>query len=329
LTRKNPGMQPATNEYVKRWAKKMVVLHWLGGKCSKCGETNLMVIEFHHTRDKTRSLQVGGSIDSQSFRDELVKCVALCRRCHQEEKFKTPTVRSKLKDRLMELAGGSSCSICGYKGKNAASLEFHHRDMVAKEFTIGTVCRGNGLLLPVDIVAEEVGKCDVLCSNCHALRHYDEAKFNANLDAIKRVASKYESWRRNKRVDDAMLVRLSKEGKTVKEICEATGASVYTISTALTRLGIPSRKRLLKKHILSCMVCGGDFEVFGETDRKNRRCCSSACASRTAGCGKRPTMEELKEALGVKTIAEVARQYGVDATTVYRWKKGDRWFKAA
>lgn len=88
--------------------------------------------------------------------------------------------RQRLKQRLIEIAGGKCC-ICGYN-KCTSALEFHHINPEEKEFSIG----GNtnvGFLRAV----EEIKKCILVCANCHREIHeglienipetsYDETK---------------------------------------------------------------------------------------------------------------------------------------------------------
>ena len=68
--------------------------------------------------------------------------------------------------RKLELvaAAGGRCLDCGY-ATCLWVLEFHHRDPSTKEFGIGGF---NGSLARL---LNEVDKCDLLCANCHRLRH--------------------------------------------------------------------------------------------------------------------------------------------------------------
>lgn len=69
----------------------------------------------------------------------------------------------------MQAAGGR-CAVCGY-GDAAAALDFHHRDASTKEFSIS---KFSGSWEPL---VTESKKCDVLCANCHRIRHaIDDAK---------------------------------------------------------------------------------------------------------------------------------------------------------
>lgn len=69
--------------------------------------------------------------------------------------------RSRRRQDLIASAGGH-CQDCGYVGP---ALEFHHRDPSTKEFSVGEF---NGSLTRL---LAEAAKCDLLCANCHRLRH--------------------------------------------------------------------------------------------------------------------------------------------------------------
>lgn len=83
------------------------------------------------------------------------------------------TLRSqRLKIKLITDYTDGKCGKCGlvYDSKNGAVFNFHHRDPSQKELGIGS-----GLINSAwaDIVAE-VGKCDLVCSNCHLIIHRGE-----------------------------------------------------------------------------------------------------------------------------------------------------------
>jgi len=61
---------------------------------------------------------------------------------------------------------GGKCEICGYN-RCIASLEFHHRDPSEKEYAwrdLGSCS--------LETIKKEMGKCILLCSNCHKEIHY-------------------------------------------------------------------------------------------------------------------------------------------------------------
>lgn len=51
--------------------------------------------------------------------------------------------------------------------KDIRVLEFHHRNPQEKKFIIGEASSHN-----FESIMKEVEKCDVLCSNCHNIKHY-------------------------------------------------------------------------------------------------------------------------------------------------------------
>jgi hypothetical protein len=82
--------------------------------------------------------------------------------------------RSRWKDRkrkAVEILGGS-CSECGYH-KSLAALCFHHTDPSKKEFTWIKM-----RLLTWSKVVEELKKCVLLCSNCHAELHSPDENYS-------------------------------------------------------------------------------------------------------------------------------------------------------
>ena len=71
--------------------------------------------------------------------------------------------RVERKQRLVEIRGGR-CEDCGYD-VSIAALEFHHRNSKTKDFGVGNF---NGSW---ERLVAEAAKCDLLCANCHRLRH--------------------------------------------------------------------------------------------------------------------------------------------------------------
>ena len=53
-----------------------------------------------------------------------------------------------------------------------ACLHFHHRDRSDKSFNMAHVV---GRATSIKQILNEMKKCDILCANCHAIRHWREA----------------------------------------------------------------------------------------------------------------------------------------------------------
>ena len=61
------------------------------------------------------------------------------------------------------------CMDCGIS--HPAVLQFHHRDRTEKSFTISSVV---SRATSIKQITREIKKCDVVCANCHAKRHWRE-----------------------------------------------------------------------------------------------------------------------------------------------------------
>ena len=86
--------------------------------------------------------------------------------------------RRAIKQMLIRYKGGV-CLHCGYGTCNLA-LEFHHIDPEGKDFGVSAV-----LTRSISSLKEEVDKCILLCSNCHAEEHqrlYEAGYSQFNLD---------------------------------------------------------------------------------------------------------------------------------------------------
>ena len=75
---------------------------------------------------------------------------------------------SLLKDYVILYKMTSVCADCG--NGDWRVLEFDHRNPLNKSFTIShAICHGGVGILKL---VTEIEKCDVVCANCHKIRHY-------------------------------------------------------------------------------------------------------------------------------------------------------------
>lgn len=161
------------------WAKKIMSINYLGGKCQKCGEKNIFHLCFHHTNGKEEKVDSIRHFLKKTFKTiqrELDKCTLLCKNCHQELHF---VRESSLKSTLLKMAGQKQCYKCGYIGNSLSSLSFHHKNKEEKLFQISNYCHHDRNKFSKDIgeLESEVQKCDVLCFNCHSLEHINIKRF--------------------------------------------------------------------------------------------------------------------------------------------------------
>lgn len=74
--------------------------------------------------------------------------------------------RRRAKQRLIAYKGGK-CEICGYDKDCPSSFHFHHKNPSEKSFGIGS----KGITRKLEVLKQEVDKCQLLCANCHAEVH--------------------------------------------------------------------------------------------------------------------------------------------------------------
>ena len=91
--------------------------------------------------------------------------------------------RKKVRQMAIEYKGGF-CERCGYDACIEA-LEFHHADSSGKDFSISS----KGYTRSWARVKEELGKCVLLCANCHRELHAHVSSFGGKPPLKKRVNS--------------------------------------------------------------------------------------------------------------------------------------------
>lgn len=91
------------------------------------------------------------------------------RRCKGKlhQSYPAQAVRGLQRKLEIVAALGGRCSVCGY-AKNLAALTFHHREGDTKDFGLDMRAFSNRTF---EVIASEVAKCALLCTNCHAELH--------------------------------------------------------------------------------------------------------------------------------------------------------------
>lgn len=118
-----------------------MVLCKKGGTCSKCGQ------------GKKHRFRTGFS--------------SWCLRCLSKyQANRNKRVRNRNKIKLDEYKVERGCVDCGFN-VHPAALEFHHIKG-KKEFNIS-----QGKHLGWNTILSEIAKCEVVCANCHRMRHGD------------------------------------------------------------------------------------------------------------------------------------------------------------
>lgn len=143
--------------------------------CVKCGTSNYLVLDFHHVNpsDKTKEIsELVKQSNIKKIKEEIIKCQLLCANCHRIEHYKHDTIRcdykNQIHDSVKQIKIEAGCKCCGIKDYRV--LEFHHTDSSTKIATVATLCR-KVKKCDVELVFDEIAKCDVVCANCHRVLH--------------------------------------------------------------------------------------------------------------------------------------------------------------
>ena len=84
----------------KQRARHLAVREWIHGikaslKCSKCGESRPICLDFHHTNGSDKEYAIAvmthKNYSKEKFLKEMAKCIVLCRNCHAVEHWERRT----------------------------------------------------------------------------------------------------------------------------------------------------------------------------------------------------------------------------------------------
>lgn len=87
---------------------------------------------------------------------------------HSKKTYELQKQRRFDRKKKYVLLKGGCCMKCGYD-KNLSVLNFHHREPEEKNFSLSSRELG---MYSEDRLLDELDKCDLLCSNCHAELHH-------------------------------------------------------------------------------------------------------------------------------------------------------------
>jgi len=87
-----------------------------------------------------------------------------CRKCQSAAKKKK---RANNKANAVEYLGGK-CKRCRIESKCLDIYDFHHRNPEEKEFSLNYLVNTDW-----NKIVTELDKCDLLCSNCHKITHWE------------------------------------------------------------------------------------------------------------------------------------------------------------
>lgn len=81
--------------------------------------------------------------------------------------------RIEMRDWYIDYKSHLKCELCGEN--HPATLEFHHTDPGTKLLEV-SVMISSAPKFSKEKVLEEIGKCVVICSNCHKKLHWENSR---------------------------------------------------------------------------------------------------------------------------------------------------------
>jgi hypothetical protein len=87
-------------------------------------------------------------------------------KCQQCKQVGRALRRNRIRHWLDEYKKGLACERCGFADYRA--LDFHH-SRGDKQFNVADMLRYGS---SIQTIRKEIGKCHVLCSNCHRIEHH-------------------------------------------------------------------------------------------------------------------------------------------------------------
>lgn len=145
--------------------KEVQTSHLRSGSIQSCGSVECKTI-------KTQQYKKICPICKKEFITSI-KTRLYCYDCSPSQLENKAADYQKAKKRAIKhqliLYKGGKCELCGYN-KCEGALQFHHIDAKDKEFTISHI----NLNQEIDMqkLFQEIDKCQLLCANCHAEKHY-------------------------------------------------------------------------------------------------------------------------------------------------------------
>jgi len=232
---KKQNMNKRFNAKILSFAKKLKAIEYLGGKCKICGNDKWYNLEFHHnTGKKECNINSLKEYRWSKIEKELKKCVLYCANCHQEYHFlKRNSKDNRQISKMVYIEyKGSICEECGYN-KCQASLSFHHVDPSKKEFNIWSLNeRINSIEELTENITKEFDKCQLLCKNCHRLKHTDILFFETNRNLI---LEKMKTMKERKIIDIKKVLEMYDSGLRQVDIRKELLLSKSTISDIIKR----------------------------------------------------------------------------------------------
>jgi len=179
--RSNGRVLPECKDCTKARARRSKAAASARRRAEREAESTRLRLTSHKVCTKCKVEKPHADFYVQEYRHDGLSC--WCRACHRiavrahahRNGPRKPTAEwtAKLEaaKALAVEARSQPCVDCG-TSLPPRVMHLHHRDPADKAFQVSVLVRRHPAKL--DLIRAEIAKCDVLCPNCHAMRHYRE-----------------------------------------------------------------------------------------------------------------------------------------------------------
>lgn len=240
-------------------------------KCLYCGKTLVGRQTKYcsiHCKSKYQSVKPDGSrpADSRPKREHCECCgkkltgrqQQYCSKLCKHKVLNYPSQKKRTRKKKLDAIAilGGECQQCGYD-TNFASLSFHHVDEQTKSFGLDSTSLRH---YNVDMIAEEVEKCELPCSNCHMETHYPhlaKAQLDDTLTNLRRLTT-------HEQTAGHCVICEQRLSKRKIKFCSVKCRNAYHQSYENQQLrGIKRKVRLVDLFGGRCESCGYDENLAG------------------------------------------------------------------
>jgi predicted DNA-binding protein YlxM (UPF0122 family) len=296
--------------FALKMAKRLILINELGGECNKCKEKDFFKLDFHHEKDKFKTIHDLSNNRLSKLKEEASKCILLCANCHAELHSNGVSRNHNTKESILKkLLHSFKCENCGYKGNNLASLDFHHEKN--KKFGLNQGIHRK-VKTSLNEIYDEIKKCKVLCKNCHRKEHFDFERYERLKDLIDYKIKNYSELMEPLDKEEVLNMYFEKKMKQV-EIAKHFGCGKSTICGILKKQDKRSNKKLKE---INCKFCNNIFMP--------RQKCNMFCSNKCKNEYKRKHIPErycLEEMMKTKSFSEIGEHFDVSRVTAWKWAK--------
>jgi hypothetical protein len=216
--------------------------------CMDCGKSfPYYVMDFDHRDRSTKSRDVSALVKNmvrwETVLEEIEKCDLVCACCHRKRTYHGDTNYRSRRYRqhrsiLDELKSSNPCLDCGGTF-DPCQMDFDHiNDKVANIARL--------VPEPTEVLLAELGKCHLVCANCHRARGATGVRPHAPEHSLNLAGSFQQIMARTPFPEDARFTEFpwaSKVGTMVdRELAEQVGVSEDMVGWVRRKLRIPSFK---------------------------------------------------------------------------------------